>query len=205
MLQLEDGPANDPTQEFSYPAIIQVRASISADPGVEEVVEQRESLYLIVSDGSEGPVCVQADDDMVHITYTYRRRNIKHVVVNPTLLKPLAGKKFGKEYSGVRGHYHNSGAADPFVKIPLLQCRHTRTSMHSHQNQGLFPFEGRISPSCSAFLFSAPRGGPERARRGHQGEQTCREQEGWAHFMKPTSQAVIVGMTLFPLLGRKEP
>eukprot|EP00873_Tetraselmis_striata_P023966 jgi/Tetstr1/444230/TSEL_032123.t1 len=71
VLQLEDGPPNDTTQEYSYPSII------------------------------------QADDGLVHLTYTYRRRNIRHVVVDPQALRPLKGK-FGKEYSGKRGHYDTS-------------------------------------------------------------------------------------------------
>uniref|UniRef100_A0A061SC87 Alpha-rhamnosidase-like protein n=1 Tax=Tetraselmis sp. GSL018 TaxID=582737 RepID=A0A061SC87_9CHLO len=74
VLQLEDGPPNDITQEYSYPAII------------------------------------QALDGMVHVTYTFRRQNIRHVVLDPTKLQPLKGKKFGKDYSGVKGHYSFSSA-----------------------------------------------------------------------------------------------
>lgn len=56
---------------------------------------------------------MQADDGLVHLTYTYRRRNIRHMVVDPRALKPLPGSKFGKEFSGKRGHYDASSEAPP--------------------------------------------------------------------------------------------
>jgi hypothetical protein len=63
-------------------------------------------------------VRLQAEDDTVHITYTYRRQNIRHVVVDPRALKPLATKRFGDAYAGVRGHYDTTGAH------PMLLKRH---------------------------------------------------------------------------------
>jgi alpha-L-rhamnosidase len=35
------------------------------------------------------PAAIQADDGLVHITYTWRRENINHVVINPTDLELL--------------------------------------------------------------------------------------------------------------------
>ncbi len=35
------------------------------------------------------PAVVQSDDGKVHVTYTYKRRNIKHVVIDPRELKPV--------------------------------------------------------------------------------------------------------------------
>eukprot|EP00951_Prasinocladus_malaysianus_P026474 scaffold235041_cov18-Prasinocladus_malaysianus.AAC.1 len=64
----------------------------------------------------------QADDDLVHITYTHRRRNIRHVVVDPRVLMPLPGKKFGKEYSGVRGHYDTTGFQN-YIRL-LRGCKY---------------------------------------------------------------------------------
>eukprot|EP00873_Tetraselmis_striata_P005589 jgi/Tetstr1/425853/TSEL_016230.t1 len=72
VLQLEDAPPNDITQEYSYPSII------------------------------------QADDGLVHLTYTYRRRNIRHVVVDPRALKPLEDNS-SEERSGEHRHQDTSG------------------------------------------------------------------------------------------------
>jgi predicted neuraminidase len=35
------------------------------------------------------PAVIQASDGLVHITYTWRRQRIKHVIVNPAVLKPV--------------------------------------------------------------------------------------------------------------------
>ena len=43
------------------------------------------------------PAIIQSDDGLVHITYTWKRERIKHVVVDPTKLKPRSFDDAGWE------------------------------------------------------------------------------------------------------------
>jgi len=85
--------------------------SMSTDGGTtwQRVLQLEDALSTDTAHEYYHPSIIQAEDDTVHITYTYRRQNIRHVVVDPRALKPLATKRFGDAYAGVRGHYDTTG------------------------------------------------------------------------------------------------
>jgi predicted neuraminidase len=64
----------------------------------EDGIEWEAALTLENTPGSEFsyPAVIQTADDLVHITYTWKRRKVKHVVVEPAelVLKPISDGKW---------------------------------------------------------------------------------------------------------------